>query len=164
LLVIEGYLAATFVRWRIRLRKGAPVSLERKARLVRFHYAEFWLILGMVAMATSMARGVGVVKPKGPEQTAAPDEAKLFATGEGVYRRYCVTCHQVDGRGLEGKLAADFRSDPRRLAKPDAELGAIVSNGVPGTAMRAFRAELDDVEIRGVVAYLRKRFGPGAER
>jgi putative membrane protein len=164
LLAIEGYLAATFVRWRLRLKWGESVSLERKARLVRFHYVEFWLILGMVTMATLMARGVGVVKAKSPEQGAAPDEAKLFATGEGVYRRYCVTCHQVDGRGLDGKLAADFRADPRRLAKPDAELGAAIANGVPGTAMRAFRGELDDGEIQGVVAYLRQKFGRGAER
>ncbi len=159
LLVIEGYLAATFVRWRIRIKKNETVSLERKARLVRFHYAEFWLILGMVTMATLMARGVGVVKPK-PNQTAAPDKAELLATGEAVYRRYCVTCHQVDGRGLDGQLAADFRADPRRLGKSDAALGAAIANGVPGTAMRAFRNELDDHEIRGVVSYLRERFGP----
>jgi putative membrane protein len=163
LLVIEGYLAVTFVRWRIALKKKETVSLERKARLVRFHYAEFWLILGMVVMATLVARGVGVVKPKSAGLDVAVEQAQLFASGENVYRRYCVTCHQVDGRGLDGKLAADFRADPRRLARPDAELGAAVRNGVPGTAMRAFRGELDDAEIRSVVAYLRRRFGSRAE-
>jgi putative membrane protein len=162
LLVIEGYLAITFVRWRLVLKKSGAVSLERKARLVRFHYAEFWLILGMVVMATLMARGVGAVKPKSSGEEAALDQAELLATGENVYRRHCVTCHQVDGRGLDGKLAADFRADPRRLARPDTELGAAIANGVPGTAMRAFRADLDDAEIRSVINYLRRRFGSGA--
>jgi putative membrane protein len=164
LLVLEGYLAATFVRWRIHLKKKEPVSLAKKARLVRFHYAEFWLILGMVTMATLMARGVGVVKAKPNAATSRDDDAAAaeLATGERVYRRYCVTCHQFDGRGQNGKLAADFRGDPKRLAKPDAELAGIIANGVPGTAMRGFRSELDDAEVRGVLRYVRTRFGPSA--
>src|SRR5262245_29970463 len=92
LLVIEAYLAATFVRWRLKLKKNEPVSIERKARLVRLHYAEFWLILGMVTMATLMARGVGVVKAKSAEETVPESQAELFAAGENVYRRYCVSC------------------------------------------------------------------------
>jgi len=165
LLVLEGYLAFTFVRWRIHLKKKEPVSLAHKARLVRFHYAEFWLILGMVAMATLMARGVGVVKAKSNAAAPETDDARNaseLAIGERVYRRYCVTCHQFDGRGQNGKLAADFRADPKRLAKPDTELRVIVANGVPGTAMRAFGAELDAREISHVVRYVRTRFGPNA--
>jgi putative membrane protein len=150
LLVLEGILAATFVRWRIRRRKREPVSLEKKARLVRFHWAEFWLLLGMITMAALMARGIGVVKAK-------PSAERDLATGESIYRRYCVSCHQVDGRGLEGKLAADFRA-PKRLAKPDSALVKSVTDGIPGTAMPAFRRELDDAEIRSVLAYVRKTY------
>lgn len=162
LIGFEGYLAVTFVRWRIQRKKNEPVSLAHKARLVRFHYVQFWLMLGMVAMATLMARGVGVVqaKPDGATSEAVERRAAAeLATGEAVYRRYCVTCHQFDGRGQNGKLAADFRGDPKRLAKPDAELRGIIANGVPGTAMRAFGSELDDAEIRGVLYYVRTRFG-----
>jgi putative membrane protein len=165
LLVLEGYLAVTFVRWRIRLKKNEPVSLAHKARLVRFHYAEFWVIVAMVAMATLMARGIGVVKaaPKAPAlETVDARAAAELATGERVYRRYCVTCHQFDGRGQNGKLAADFRGDPKRLAKSDTELRTIVAHGVPGTAMRAFGAELDALEVGSVVRYIRARFGPNA--
>jgi len=164
LLVLEGILAATFVRWRIQLRKRVPVSLARKARLVRFHWAEFWLLLGMVTMAALMARGVGVVNAESNADAASIESApanreREVVIGESVYRRYCVTCHQADGRGLDGKLAADFRADPRRLSKPDAALEKSVADGVPGTAMRAFRVELDDAEIRSVIAYVRKTYG-----
>jgi|SRR5688572_27701895 len=165
LIALELVLAVTFVRWRLKLKKNEPISLARKRRLVRFHHAEFWLILGMVTMATLMARGIGVVKAKPKGALSDSDEARAaleLANGERVYRRYCVTCHQVDGRGRDGKLAADFRGDPKRLAKPDTELRGIVANGVPGTAMRAFGGELDDSEIRGVVRYVRTRFGAAA--
>ena len=164
LIALELVLAVTFVRWRLKLKKNEPISLARKRRLVRFHHAEFWLILGMVTMATLMARGIGVVKAKPDRATLATDPrvAAELATGERVYRRHCVTCHQFDGRGQNGKLAADFRGDPKRLGKPDAELVTNIANGVPGTAMRAFAGELDETEIRGVLRYVRARFGTTA--
>jgi len=154
LLAVEGFLAVTFVRFRLLVKKGETVPLANKARLVRLHHVELWLVLGMIVMATLMARGVGVVKPKTGETRAD------LEVGERVYRRYCVTCHQVDGRGLDGKLAADFRSG--RLAKPDTALRASVANGVPGTAMAAFRNELDETEIQSVVAYVRATYGGSA--
>jgi len=161
LLVVEGILAVTFVRFRILVKKGETVPLAKKARLVRFHHVEFALVLGMIVMATLLARGVGVVNAKANGASGSSDEAPVdLDVGESVYRRYCVTCHQVDGSGLEGKLAADFR-DPKRLGKPDAALRASVANGVPGTAMAAFRTQLDDHEIRSVVAYVRKQYGAG---
>jgi len=158
LLVVEGVLAVTFVRFRLRAKKNEPVSLANKARLVRFHHVELWLVLGMVVMASLMARGVGVVTPKPNGEAATAERDIDLEAGERVYRRYCVTCHQVDGRGLDGKLAADFRA-PGRLDKPDRVLEASVANGVPKTAMAAFRGELDDAEIRSVVAYVKKTYG-----
>jgi putative membrane protein len=156
LLAVEGYLAATFVRFRMARKRNQAVSLAHKPRLLRLHRVEFWLVLGMIVMATLMARGVGVVPPKGV--TASADESVDLEAGEAVYRRYCVSCHQVDGRGLDGKLAADFH-DPKRLSKADAALRASVANGVPGTAMAAYRSQLGDGEIRSVVAYVRKTYG-----
>ncbi len=162
LLALEGVAMATFIRWRIRLAKKQPVSLEGKVRLLRIHWAEFWLAIGIILMATLMARGVGVV----PEKSAAapPTEAVALSRGEGIYRRYCVTCHQPDGRGLDGKLAADFVLDPTRLAKPDAALAASIANGVPGTTMRAFGGELDATGIEQVLLYLRRQFGQASTR
>jgi len=159
LLGLEGVAMVTFVGWRIRLARKQPISLAGKSRLLRIHWAEFWLALGIIAMATLMARGVGVV----PRRTAAAAVAKADAgleRGEALYQRYCVACHQPDGRGLGGKLAADFVGDPARLARPDTELERAVANGVPRTAMRAFGGELDPAQIHDVVLFLRQRFGP----
>lgn len=156
LLAVEGYLAATFVRFRLARKRGETVSLAHKPRLLRLHRVEVWLVLGMIVMATLMARGIGVVPPKGAREASVDLE-----TGEAVYKRYCVSCHQVDGGGLDGKLAADFR-DPKRLSKPDGVLETSVANGVQGTAMAAYRGTLDDGEIRSVVAYVRKTYGAGA--
>ena len=158
LLGLEGVAMVTFIGWRIRLAKKQPISLERKGRLLRIHWAEFWLVLGIIAMATLMARGVGVVPPRAASASVPLPDASL-QRGEALYVRYCVTCHQPDGRGLNGKLAADFVATPARLAKPESALVESVTSGVPGTAMRAFGGELDRAQIRDVVLFLRKRFG-----
>jgi len=162
LLGLEGVAMVTFIRWRICFAKKQPISLDGKRRLLRIHWAEFWLVLGMIAMATLMARGVGVVRPRAASASPAlPDGA--LQRGEAIYFRYCVACHQPDGRGMGGKLAADFIATPARLAKPEAALVETVANGVPGTAMRAFGGELERADLRDVVTFLRQRFGPKAD-
>jgi mono/diheme cytochrome c family protein len=82
-----------------------------------------------------------------------------LARGALTYDRLCATCHQADGRGINGKLAADFVGDASRLAKTDGELAQSIKNGVPNTAMRAFSPVLDDAQIRDVLAFIRGRFG-----
>jgi putative membrane protein len=159
----EGVLVVRFIRWRIAVKRGTPIAFEKKPALLRLHWVELWSIAGMVTMAVLMARGVGVVppKPEGTIQTKAslPEGDR----GAEIYRVRCLTCHQVDGRGLGGKLAADFVGDPSRLTKPEALLIASVEHGVPNTAMRAFGGELEQQEIVSVVRYVRQRFGkPGA--
>jgi putative membrane protein len=157
----EGALMVRFIRFRILKGRGQPISLEKKPLLLKLHWVELWAIVGMVAMAALMARGVGVVPPKseGTIQTRAttPD----LDRGAAIYRTRCVSCHQADGRGLGGRVAADFVADPSRLAKPETELVAAVAHGVPNTAMRAFSPELEAEDIRSVVRYVQKRFGQG---
>jgi putative membrane protein len=156
----EGVAMVTFIRWRIRLKKKEPISLANKSRLIRIHWAEFWCVVGMIFFATLMARGVGTIVKK-PAAGASPAEALALEmkSGEAVYRRYCIQCHQLDGRGLDGKLAADFVADRSRLAKPDAVLEKSVAHGVPKTAMAGFAGELDEDQIRSVVRYVRATFG-----
>lgn len=143
----EAVLMVTFIRFRVRVAKRVPVSLERKAALVRLHWVELWSIVGMVLCAVVMARGIGVVR------SARANESP--GRGAAVYRERCVSCHQLDGRGLGGQLAPDFVAEPYRLAKSDAELSESVRRGVPGTTMRAFGSELTDADITAVVAYVR---------
>jgi mono/diheme cytochrome c family protein len=82
----------------------------------------------------------------------------LLAAGEKTYRMFCVACHQPDGRGIPGG-AANFREDKSRLAKPDAELLAVIDKGNEAKAMPAFGAILSPGQRRAVLAYIRATFG-----
>jgi len=157
LLAAESVPLVAFVKARIRLGRGEAVSLANKALLIRLHWVELAAIFGMVLMAALMARGVGG-RSGAAAAEAAPQREALVAQGEAVYRVRCVLCHQADGRGAEGKLAADFVGDRTRLAKSDEALAHSIENGVPKTAMIGFGGQLSDQEIRAVIAYLRAHF------
>jgi len=51
--------------------------------------------------------------------------------GASVYNQYCVACHQADGTGMKGMLAADFTA-PERLSKSDEELLRSIRKGLAG--------------------------------
>ena len=154
LLGIELTPMTTFIRWRIRLAKQQPIDLSKKARLVRLHWYELALVPLIVVCAVLMTRGVGVVKKRASAEVAALD-----TRAESTYFRQCSSCHQLDGRGLNGRLAADFVGDASRLAKPDSVLLRSIAEGVPGTAMVGFNGRLTDEEQRAVLQYLRAKFG-----
>lgn len=48
-----------FIGYRKQVAKGIPVSFHKRRVLVMHHWIELWAIVGMVAMAVLMARGVG---------------------------------------------------------------------------------------------------------
>ena len=71
---------------------------------------------------------------------------------------FCVGCHQPDGRGIVGG-AANFVDDKSRLAKPDAELLAVIDKGNEAKAMPAFVSILSPGQRRAALAYIRATFG-----
>ena len=94
---------------------------------------------------------------------AQTSPAALVASGEKIYRMYCVGCHQPDGRGMPVPGgAANFVDDKTRLAKPDADLLKIIIDGKEGTGMPPFGAVLSALQQKSVLAYIRSAFG-GAE-
>jgi cytochrome c oxidase subunit 2 len=82
---------------------------------------------------------------------------ELVERGKGVYGTYCVACHQANGQGLPPAFPA--------LAGSAIATGPIeghmarVMHGKPGTAMQAFAAQLNDVDIAAVITYERNSFG-----
>ncbi|MBC43946.1 MAG: cytochrome C oxidase subunit II, partial [Pusillimonas sp.] len=78
---------------------------------------------------------------------------ELMTRGEQVYAANCVACHQANGKGTPGAFPA-LDASQVVLGPKDAQL-EIVLNGVQGTAMAAFRDQLNDVEIAAVVTYTR---------
>lgn len=140
----------TFIRWRMRLAAGQAPDLSGVERLRRWHYAEGAAMVLTVFAASLMARGVGAATAR----TTGPHD------GAAIYAANCAACHQADGRGLQGRLAADFVGDPTRLAKPDAVLLRSIAEGVRGTTMPGFRARLSEDERRAVLAHIRASYRP----
>lgn len=78
-----------------------------------------------------------------------------MAAGKTVYNQYCVACHGMNGEGGVGKAIA---GSPIATGSMSDHL-AVSINGVPGTAMQAFGAQLNDVDMAAVVTYQRNAFG-----
>lgn len=82
---------------------------------------------------------------------------QLVAQGETVYATYCAACHQVNGQGLPPAFPA--------LAGSEIAVGPIeahidvVLNGKAGTAMAAFGAQLNPVDLAAVITYERNAWG-----
>jgi len=84
-------------------------------------------------------------------QNAAPSYPPAdIEYGAKIFRAQCTGCHGVNGDQVAGvNLAAgQFRS-----VLSDADLRAVVSNGIPGTPMPPFH--FDASELAGIVAYVR---------
>jgi cytochrome c oxidase cbb3-type subunit III len=73
-----------------------------------------------------------------------------IAYGARLYDAQCTTCHGANGDGVGG---VDLRSGKFRNATTDQDLVRIITTGIPGTGMQAFK--LDSAEIAGIIGFLR---------
>ena len=80
--------------------------------------------------------------------------------GKDVYRTYCLECHGPTGHG-DGPRAVTLAPRPGNFvsaaisSKTDEELLASISEGVPRTAMQAWKERLSIDDRRNVLAYIR---------
>ena len=81
-----------------------------------------------------------------------------MARGEKVFASNCVACHQANGKGLPNTFPA-LDGDVKYVLAPMKGQILTVLNGHPGTAMAAFRDQLNDVEIASVITYTRNAWG-----
>lgn len=82
---------------------------------------------------------------------------ELMARGEQVYGTFCAGCHQANGAGIPGAFPA-LKDSPIALGDVTKHIDVIV-NGVQGTAMQAFGAQLSEVDIAAVTTYERNAWG-----
>ena len=80
---------------------------------------------------------------------------ELMARGEDVYNASCLACHGANG---EGGLGNAIAGSAIAMGGLDSHLNVIV-NGIAGTAMQAFGAQLSDVDVAAVTTYQRNAFG-----
>jgi len=88
------------------------------------------------------------------DKTWSKDE--LMQKGKKVYAQ-CAACHGATGKGVPGVFPPMEGS--KIVAGPVAEHLNIVMNGKPNTAMAAYAAQLNDIDIAAVVTYERNAFG-----
>ena len=107
------------------------------------------LVVAGLAVWVGYAAGQRLRQPK-------PD----LDSGERIYKQNCVNCHGTSGKG-DGAAAEKLTPKPADLtspatqAKKDAELLEVITFGRPGTAMPGWMSEIDEREMRDVLAYIR---------
>jgi hypothetical protein len=90
----------------------------------------------------------------------SPDEERRVIIG--LYSRYCIRCHGVDGRGaLDIPAVPDFTNPRWQASRSDGQLARIVLEG-RGAVMPPFRGTLTLEEGWGMARYLRTLL-PGTE-
>ena len=95
----------------------------------------------------------------------APALAAAQDSGAAVYGRTCIACHGADGAGVLPGVP-DFTKPGGALSQPDAALIERITKGYqsPGSPLamppKGGEPSLTDPQIRCVLAYLRREFGP----
>ena len=82
----------------------------------------------------------------------------LVAKGETVYQANCAACHGPTGAGIPGAFPAMTGSPIVNNSDPSAHIDIVV-NGKAGTAMAAYKGQLNDVDIAAVLTYERNSLG-----
>lgn len=80
---------------------------------------------------------------------------ELMAKGGEIYGRSCVACHGANGEGGVGPAIAGSKVATGTI---NTHMNTVV-NGVSGTMMQAFGAQLNEVELAAVITYQRNSFG-----
>jgi putative membrane protein len=158
---LEVYPQCVVLPWHVRASRKLPIE-PREGQFERMFTLAAWqlpCLLGAVVSAALMSRGIGLAPS--PEHADAAVSAPADA-GQRVYELYCRACHQADGRGLEGRAAADFTASPGVLDKSDDELLRSMRLGRTGPigTMPPMSPPLSEEQLREALSYVRSRFGP----
>jgi putative heme-binding domain-containing protein len=113
---------------------------------VRPRLLRFGVLLGLAIAAAPCAAAAQVPPTAHPGEYAPAD----IAYGSRLYDAQCTTCHTANGDGVGG---VDLKSGRFRNAVTDQDLIRVITTGIQGTGMQAFK--LDPSEITGIIAYLR---------
>lgn len=100
-------------------------------------------------------KALAAKQPKKPVKPMTTSE--LMALGKKTYETYCSVCHKANGAGMPPAFPALVGS--KLTVGPVAGQIDIVLNGKTGTAMQAFKDQLDDKQIAAVITYERNSWG-----
>src|SRR4030088_501145 len=115
------------------------------ARAGRTFWPIAWAVVAWLASGPRLTA-------QGPAPAAHPGKYPPadIAYGARLYDAQCTTCHGANGDGVGG---VDLRGGRFRNAVTDQDLTRVITNGVEGTGMQAFK--FDAAELAGIIAYIR---------
>ena len=122
---------------------------RRRRRWKRFSATLF----SVLSLVIALPRGIDAQNPLAGDRKAAK-------AGEYEFRINCALCHGLGARG--GGRGPDLTRVQKKHAHNDAEMFAIISNGIPGTAMPANGTNgqgvgMTDEEIWQIITYIRSQ-------
>ncbi len=82
---------------------------------------------------------------------------ELMAQGKKDYEKLCVACHKADGIGMPPVFPA-LKGSKITVGPVEGHIKRVL-DGVPGSAMQAFGAQLSDLEVAAIVTYERNVWG-----
>ena len=107
--------------------------------------AQLLLSCAVLGLALASAPSVSAQTSPAGDYTAAD-----IAYGGRLYDAQCTTCHGANGDAVGG---VNLRSGTFRNAITDQDLARVITNGIQGTGMQAFK--FDAAELAGIIAYVR---------
>ena len=93
-----------------------------------------------------------------PEEPQIMTHDALITLGKQKYDMLCSACHQADGTGIPPLYPA-LKGSSVAVGHPISRHVDLVLNGVPGTAMQAYREQLTNEEIAAITTYERNAWG-----
>ncbi len=153
-----------------RLYMGACISCHDRARVL--HPGAVWALRPLSYPRGGHTPGeVDAYSGASPYalHDRAPAHGRLDARarrGEALYREHCAFCHAADGTGRNW-IGSFIEPHPRDLtasrvaAMADEDLLRVIREGVPDSAMPAWRQVLGDREILAIMAYIRQALTRG---
>ncbi len=92
--------------------------------------------------------------------TPIPDrtQKELMEKGRSKYEQVCSACHKLEGEGMPPVYPA-LKGSSVAVGKPISRHIIMILDGVPGSAMQAYKEQLTDEEIAAIVTYERNSWG-----
>ena len=110
-------------------------------------------------------------KGKSTVSESGSGSSKRISSGEILYRQYCLSCHEINGKGVKGMYPpitdTDWvNGDKKRLIEIilNGQKGNLVINGETYNEEMPKADYLTDKEIADVLTYIRSNFGNNSSR
>ncbi len=108
---------------------------------------------------------VAYLKSTPPKKEEASSSLGVTEAAAGLYVSNCASCHQLDGKGMKGKIPALADNGAVKADGPQNVIKVILG-GLPATdtfgPMPSFAAYLDDGQIAAIANYVRTKWGNNA--